>query len=147
MWEKEKMLVTCIFSYSPMFSTFPKTIVSFLDTSILSSANALNLERSKILRFGKGLSKMKQLTVCLFLIACCIMLRNALIVRSGSFSDRKKLRPENCFAIVISTSSLIPHWLVYQYYSTVIMRMVYKKSSLLTLSQTSPGKGEIAHNE
>ena len=38
-----------------MLSPLPKTNINFLDTSILSSANALNLDRSKILPFGKGL--------------------------------------------------------------------------------------------
>ena len=40
-----------------MFSTFPKTSINLLETSISSSANALNLDRSKILPFGKGLRK------------------------------------------------------------------------------------------
>ena len=40
-----------------MFSTLPKININFLNTSILSSGNALNLDRSEILPFGKGSNK------------------------------------------------------------------------------------------
>ena len=46
-------------AFSPfptMFPTFPKTNFNFSFTFILSSANAFNLDQSKILSFGKGLS-------------------------------------------------------------------------------------------
>ena len=49
------MPVTDISPFPTKFSTLPKTNINFLDTSILSSANALNLDRSKTLLFGKGL--------------------------------------------------------------------------------------------
>ena len=42
-----------------MFSTLPKTNFYFSVTFILSSANAFNLEQSKILSFGKGLNLSK----------------------------------------------------------------------------------------
>ena len=38
-----------------MFSTHPKTYFNFLITFILPSANALNLDQSKILSLGKEL--------------------------------------------------------------------------------------------
>ena len=38
-----------------MFSTLPKTSFDFLFESILSSANAFNLEESEVLSFGKEL--------------------------------------------------------------------------------------------
>ena len=38
-----------------MFSTLPQTNINFLDTSILLSANAFDLDRTKILQFGKVL--------------------------------------------------------------------------------------------
>ena len=40
-----------------MFSTLPKRNLNFLDTFNLSSANALNLVKCKVLSFGKGLRK------------------------------------------------------------------------------------------
>ena len=40
-----------------MFSTLPKPIFSTSFTFILSAANALNLDLSTILSFGKGLNK------------------------------------------------------------------------------------------
>ena len=40
-----------------MFSTLPKTNVNFSFTFILSSANAFNLDQSKILSFGKEFKK------------------------------------------------------------------------------------------
>ena len=52
LWEKEKMLVTSIFS---MFSILPKTYISFCVTFILSSATALNFNLSKILSYGAEL--------------------------------------------------------------------------------------------
>ena len=54
MWEKEKMLVTSIFSFSPQcFLPFPKQI-SIFDTHLnCGLQNALNLDRSKILSFGR----------------------------------------------------------------------------------------------
>ena len=46
-----------------MYPTLPKTNKNFLDTSILSSAKALNLDRSKILPFGKGLEAFTDNTI------------------------------------------------------------------------------------
>ena len=42
-----------------MFSTLPKTGIIILATLNLSSANAFNLVKAKILLFGKGLTKLK----------------------------------------------------------------------------------------
>ena len=39
-----------------MFSTLPKTNFDFSVTFILSSANALNFDQSKVLLFGKELT-------------------------------------------------------------------------------------------
>ena len=50
--EKEKMLVTSIFSFNAMVSTLPKIIFSFSVTFILLSANAFNLDQTKILWLG-----------------------------------------------------------------------------------------------
>ena len=50
MWEKEKMLVTSIFSFTPEKNS------CFKVTFILSSANAFNLDQSKNLLFGKELT-------------------------------------------------------------------------------------------
>ena len=44
-----------------MFSILPKTYFNFSFTFILSSANALNLDQSKILLFGKDLVKSNSL--------------------------------------------------------------------------------------
>ena len=54
-WEKEKMLVTSIFSFSHSVS-YSKRYIIILETFNLSSANAFNLVMSKILSFGKGLN-------------------------------------------------------------------------------------------
>ena len=43
-----------------MFSTHPKTYFSFLIAFKLSSANAFNLDQSKILSFGKEFIKNKK---------------------------------------------------------------------------------------
>ena len=56
MWEKEKMLVTSIFSFYRNVSTLPKTISNFSVTFILSSANAFNLGQAENLSFGKELT-------------------------------------------------------------------------------------------
>ena len=51
------MLVTSIFSFSPtMFFTIPKRSSVFKLHLFLSSANALNLDKSKIVSFGKELN-------------------------------------------------------------------------------------------
>ena len=55
MWEKEKMLVTNIFSFSHNVFYISQANFSFCSTFILSSANAFNFGLSKILWFGKGL--------------------------------------------------------------------------------------------
>ena len=54
LWEKEKMLVTSIFSFSR--NVFYPSQKEFLCLShiYLSSAKASNLDKSKILLFGKG---------------------------------------------------------------------------------------------
>ena len=55
LWEKEKLLLEAISPFPTMFSTLSKTeIINFL-TFNLSSANAFNLDSSKILSFGKEL--------------------------------------------------------------------------------------------
>ena len=46
-----------------MFFTLPKTNINFLDTSNLWSADTFNLDRSKILPFGKELTPPKQALV------------------------------------------------------------------------------------
>ena len=51
----EKMLATSISPFPTMFSTFPKPIFNTSFTFILSSADASNLDKSKILSFGKEL--------------------------------------------------------------------------------------------
>ena len=50
LWEKEKMLVTT------MFSTLLNINFNFLATSILLSTNTFNSDVSKILSFGQGLN-------------------------------------------------------------------------------------------
>ena len=50
------MLVTSIFSFSHMFSMHPKKEFCFQVTFILLSANAFNLDKFKILSFGKELN-------------------------------------------------------------------------------------------
>ena len=52
---KEKMLVTSIFFFSN--NVFYSPINRFCAKFILSSANALNLDQSKILSFGKRLNE------------------------------------------------------------------------------------------
>ena len=52
------MLVTNIFSISHNVSTLPNTNFSFWVTIILSSANAFNLVKAKILLFGKELTSL-----------------------------------------------------------------------------------------
>ena len=49
------MLVTSIFSFSSMFSTLLEKELVFSVIFILLSANAFNLDQSKILSFGKEL--------------------------------------------------------------------------------------------
>ena len=58
LWEKEKMLVTSIFSFSAMFSILINREIMILAMFNLSSADAFNLVTFKILSFGKGLSKL-----------------------------------------------------------------------------------------
>ena len=55
MWDKEKMLVISIFSFSPSFLTYRREKSSSLTASNLLSANAFNLDQSEILSFGKEL--------------------------------------------------------------------------------------------
>ena len=52
---KEKLLVQAISPFPTMFSTLSKTEIIIFVTFNLSSANALNLVRPKILSCGKGL--------------------------------------------------------------------------------------------
>ena len=57
-------------AFSPfptMFSTLSKTNFNFSPAFILSSANAFNLDQSKILSFGKELRVMKKKTLGIFL--------------------------------------------------------------------------------
>ena len=55
MWEKEKMLVTSIFSFPQMFSSQSNTEIIILATMNSSSAIVFNLDYAKILLFGKEL--------------------------------------------------------------------------------------------
>ena len=55
LWEKEKILVTSIFSFPTIFSTLPKTDFNFSVKFNLSSANAFSFDQSKNLLFGKEL--------------------------------------------------------------------------------------------
>ena len=56
-WEKEKLLVTSNFSFShSVFYPFFRIFLLFSLNLKLSSANCPNLDQSKILLFGKGLS-------------------------------------------------------------------------------------------
>ena len=48
---KEKMMLPALSPFLTVFSTFPKTSFDFLFKFILSSANAFNLDQSKILLF------------------------------------------------------------------------------------------------
>ena len=57
-WEKEKLLLQAISPFPTMFSTISKTEIIIFVISNLSSANAFNLVRSKILSCGKGWSAM-----------------------------------------------------------------------------------------
>ena len=57
LWEKEKMLVTSIFSFSAMFSTLINREIMILAMFNLSSADAFNLVTFKILSFGKGVKQ------------------------------------------------------------------------------------------
>ena len=54
LWEKEKMLDPSIFSFSKVFSTPLKREFVILIQLNLSSANAFDLVKSKILWFDKG---------------------------------------------------------------------------------------------
>ena len=56
LWEKEKMLVTSIFSFSHNnFYPFQREFLYLSYIFNLSSASAFNLDQSKILSFGKEL--------------------------------------------------------------------------------------------
>ena len=74
-----------------MFSTNPKTNFNFSVTFILSSADAFNLDQSKILLFGKEL--MVQIKWTLTLIAVRIVLYNPSHGLSMS-ATKKKSRVE-----------------------------------------------------
>ena len=69
LWEKEKMLITSIFS--TMFSTIPEPNLNFSFTSILSSANAFNMDRSKILSVSKEFTLFKTTDFKLFKLKVC----------------------------------------------------------------------------
>ena len=116
LWEKEKMLVTSIFSLShnvlfSMFSTLSKTNYHFLAKLNLWSANAFNLVSSNILSFGKDLSKLKAVKDNYFIVAQlvpCFFGRLENIVVKGekcwlpvvfSFShiSLKRLPPRGCY--------------------------------------------------
>ena len=53
LWERKKMLVSSSFFSFPHFLPFPNQISIFGILFILSSANAFDLDKSKILSFGK----------------------------------------------------------------------------------------------
>ena len=53
MWEKEKMLVTSIFSFFHHVFTIPYTNFNFWATFILSLQNAFDLNNYKIFSLGK----------------------------------------------------------------------------------------------
>ena len=56
LWEKEKMLVTSIFSFSHNVFYPSQDKFQFLSLFFLSSANAFNLDLTKILSFRKELN-------------------------------------------------------------------------------------------
>ena len=58
LWEKEKMLVTSIFTFSHCFSTLHKSNFKISVTFILSSANAFDLDKPKVLSFGNELTRL-----------------------------------------------------------------------------------------
>ena len=68
LWEKEKMLVTSIFSFSHnvLYSILCKTNFNFLITFILSSANVFNLDQLKNLSLGKELNNLFRFEVYIF---------------------------------------------------------------------------------
>ena len=53
LWEKEKMLVTSIFAF--FHNVFYPSQIKFSVTFVLSSANAFNIDKPKILSFGNEL--------------------------------------------------------------------------------------------
>ena len=55
LWEKEKLLVTSSCSFPTMFSTVSKTEIIIFVSFDLSSANAFDLDQSKMLSSGNGL--------------------------------------------------------------------------------------------
>ena len=62
--EKEKMLVTSIFSFSHNVFYPRKTNLKFLVTFDLSPTNAFNLDMANILLFGKGIKQCKEILLC-----------------------------------------------------------------------------------
>ena len=55
LWEKEKMLVTSIFSFSHNVFYPYRNKLQILVTFMVKSANAFNLDKANFLGFGKGL--------------------------------------------------------------------------------------------
>ena len=68
LWEKEKLLLTSIFSFSNNVFYPIKTESIILATSYLSFANALNLVQSKKMLFRKELKNVKKLVPLFFCI-------------------------------------------------------------------------------
>ena len=60
--EKRKRWIQAFSPFPTMLSTIPWTNLKFSVTIILSSANALNLDQSKILSFGTELNSYKTIT-------------------------------------------------------------------------------------
>ena len=81
--EKETMLVTSIFSFSHSFLLYHRQILSFM-LFILSSANALSLDKVKFLSSGNGLR------FCSSLLHGCIFYSSS-SNQKNSLSERSKV--------------------------------------------------------
>ena len=117
----EKVLVTSTFSPFPkMFSTLPKTNFNFSVTFILSSANALKLDQSKILLFGKGLKAFADDNVNMMI---------SVYNRAENTVGKKKI----LFTSIFSFSHCV--------FQSLLLRVVKSRDCVekeLTLSQTGP---------
>ena len=93
LWEKEKMLVSSIFSFSHnVFLAVQKEFLFLSYIYILSSANLFNLDKSKILSFGEDLQEEKvfflsivdgAFTICALYLCLSVPLKtiNVLMIR------------------------------------------------------------------
>ena len=83
LWEKEKLLVTSNFSFSPVFSTHSEDFLPFSSNFKLSSANSFSLEVSKVNASIKDLHD---------LITACIMTQNYSLT-GRNFQNSEKFWP------------------------------------------------------